>query len=247
MPTKAGSGNSAVAGDDVFIDLQAIHRQFLEEANPLATRLGRIMDKYEKLYQRFNKVVTISDGYQSQLMELKVRLEITSHTDMLTGLANRRELMARLDSEKNRSDRYGAVFSVIIGDIDYFKSVNDRFGHLVGDIVLKVVAETLQSFIRVGDCCGRWGGEEFMIILPETCLDSACLVADKLLSGIRDAKIVWEGEPISVTMSFGVGVFTQCSGIDQLISQVDDALYAAKARGRNTVQIAQGQQSGNCQ
>jgi len=229
------------SGDDVLLEMKAMLRQCLDEGNSLAPGLKRITERYGKLLKRFNKVVSISDSYQSQLMELKARLEVVARTDLLTGLANRREIMNRLESERYRAERYGTIFSLLIGDLDHFKSINDSFGHLAGDMTLKMVSETLQSILRVGDCCGRWGGEEFMIILPETDLQKACLVAAKLISGISEAKIYWERETISVSMSFGVGSYTLGLSIDEYIKQVDDALYAAKAGGRNCFQLVQGQ------
>lgn len=160
-------------------------------------------------------------------------LQYAASTDALTGLVNRRELISQFNAEKSKSERHGTPFSIIIADIDHFKMVNDTFGHIAGDRILKGVAHTLKSAVRVEDICGRWGGEEFLLILPETDLQAAAAVAEKLLSAVRNLDTIWEGKHISVTISMGVGQFSPGLDMDQCIHQVDEALYRAKTNGRN--------------
>ena len=169
------------------------------------------------------------------LIRQKVELEYMARTDLLTGLANRWEMATRLDAEKSRSERHGKIFSMLIADIDHFKRVNDSYGHVAGDRVIQAIADTLGSSIRHEDTCGRWGGEEFLILLPETGLQKAKSVAEKIVETIRTTKTDWEGQSIGVTASMGYGEFTPGMSIDDFVRQVDDALYGAKAAGRDRV------------
>ena len=199
-----------------------------------------LAESYCSLLHKLDKTVSISDRYQAQLRDLNSRLEVTASTDLLTGLWNRRKIMAQLEAEQSRAERHGTTFSLLIVDLDHFKLVNDRFGHLAGDRLLKAVADTLLGNLRVEDCCGRWGGEEFMIVLPETGLQDACQVAEKLIAGVRLLEVPWEGRQISVTMSVGVGGFTRGRSLDDCIKLVDDALFVAKKDGRDRYFAVEG-------
>jgi diguanylate cyclase (GGDEF)-like protein len=165
-------------------------------------------------------------------------LQCAARTDHLTGIANRWEIMDRFNSEKGRAERHGTPLSIIIADIDHFKSVNDTFGHNAGDWVLRSVANAISSSIRVEDACGRWGGEEFLLLLPDTNLDAAARVAEKLRQAVSELSIPWEGESIAVTMSMGVGQFRPGMTLDECIQPADHALYRAKTGGRNRVELA---------
>lgn len=224
--------------DAALVEMRRLQSRVVAEGNPLAPELEQIISRYDKLLRRFAKTMSISDGYQSQLMDFKARLEVVARTDLLTGLANRWEIMARLEAEQSRTTRYGTTFSLLICDLDYFKEINDTYGHCAGDKVLKAIADSLRGALRSEDFCGRWGGEEFLIMLPETGREQAGLVAEKLLAAVRSVRIPWEEQAISVTMSAGVGEFRQGLSIDQCIKQVDDALYAAKNSGRDRFLLA---------
>lgn len=219
--------------DDALREMRALLRQRAADGEPLPAEVELFAERYGKLSRRFHKIVTISDSYQSQLMELKARMELVARTDLLTGLANRWETMARLEAEKSRSERYGTLFSVLIADIDFFKRINDSHGHQAGDRVLRLLAETLRANLRNEDVCGRWGGEEFLLVLPETDRSHAALVAEKLLARVRAMGVQWEGCPIPVTMSVGYGACAPGTPLDDFLLRVDDALYAAKAGGRD--------------
>ncbi|RBQ26644.1 MULTISPECIES: GGDEF domain-containing protein [Arcobacteraceae] len=159
-----------------------------------------------------------------------------SITDKLTGLYNRVKLDKVLQENIDRALRYNTIFSIILIDIDFFKKINDNFGHQVGDDVLKEVAEILKNSIRNVDILGRWGGEEFLIICPETPLTGARELALKLNKAIKEYK--FSTYPNSVTMSIGCSSYKQ--GVltyDEIISNADKALYVAKAGGRDRVEI----------
>jgi two-component system, cell cycle response regulator len=160
-------------------------------------------------------------------------LHYAAMTDPLTGLINRRELIRQFQAEKSKFERHGAPFSVIMADIDHFKAVNDHHGHNAGDRILKGVAHAIKSSVRVEDICGRWGGEEFLLILPETDLSAASSVAGKLLLAVRNLETVWEKKNIPVTISLGVNQFVRGMDMEACIGRADEALYRAKAGGRN--------------
>jgi len=161
-------------------------------------------------------------------------------TDELTGLANRRHFFERLDEEVDRASRYGSELSMIMVDIDHFKDVNDTYGHPVGDIVLAEVARLLSANIRTSDIIGRYGGEEFGILIPALNATEAAQAAEKLRVVIEVNDIALEGPPINVTASFGVADLKSVEGEgadlkNSLIKAADESLYRAKADGRNQV------------
>ena len=154
-----------------------------------------------------------------------------AHTDALTNLTNRRAMQLRLESELDRARRYNRPFALLLADLDHFKQVNDTYGHSVGDQVLREVAGRLALHLRESDSLARWGGEEFLILAPETDLHQAQLLAQRLLEAIREAPI--SGVP--VTLSLGAACYRQGDSIAALLSRADEALYRAKASGRNQV------------
>ena len=170
---------------------------------------------------------------QQELLEKNRQLEILSITDRLTGLYNRHKLDALLQSELARCQRYGGVFSLILLDVDHFKAVNDRFGHPVGDCVLRDIARKLEENKRGADTLGRWGGEEFMLISPDTALDGALQFAEKLREAVEKHCDPTAG---GVTASFGVASFRDGDSLKDLVARADQALYRSKHMGRNRVE-----------
>lgn len=229
----------AAPEDETLLEMQQLLQRISSSGDPLTPEVDKIISRYAKLLRRFNKIVSISDSYQSQLQDLNMRLELMVRTDILTGLANRMEMLNQLEIEQKRSERHNKTFSLILGDLDHFKQVNDTYGHLAGDRVLRQVATQFRNNLRTEDVCARWGGEEFMILLPETPLDQAVTVAEKLAASVREKEITWDQQIIQVTISCGVGEFQagrSTGSIDEFIQQVDNALYAAKHAGRNRVE-----------
>jgi len=145
-------------------------------------------------------------------------------------------MLNQLQIEQKRSERHGKTFALLLGDLDFFKQVNDTHGHLAGDRVLRQISSRLREQLRTEDVCARWGGEEFMILLPETNLEQAQAVGEKLAAVVREQPIDWKQQSIAITMSFGVGAYPAAgSSIDTFIQQVDNALYRAKRMGRDRV------------
>ncbi|MFA5215215.1 PAS domain-containing protein [Sulfuricurvum sp.] len=166
--------------------------------------------------------------------QIEEEIKRLATTDTLTGIANRREFNTQLEKEIERSKRYSTPLSLIMYDIDYFKRVNDTFGHDAGDAVLQTLTTLVKSNIRTVDIVARWGGEEFMILMPQSNASTAAEAAEKLRQKIVEHPF----EPVGkLTVSFGVTPFEPQDDLDGLIKRVDDALYQAKEHGRNRVEI----------
>ena len=171
---------------------------------------------------------------QDQLRDRNIELDAMSRTDALTGLPNRRETHERMVAAASTGRRQGQPTSVLMIDIDHFKSINDAHGHQGGDIVLRAVAALLEAACRAEDSAGRWGGEEFVVIAPLTGSEGAAQLAERIRRDIGEARLrPGEGPPITVTVS--VGVATGDGDVESLLAEADAALYAAKRAGRNRV------------
>lgn len=179
-----------------------------------------------------------ADVTERKLLEEEIARQ--AQTDYLTGVFNRRYFMAQGSAEIERARRYGSALSILMLDIDFFKRINDRYGHSTGDAVLRKLTEVCQFALRSLDVFGRLGGEEFAILLPETDQVAALDVAERLRLIVADARVPIEGaQAVSFTVSIGVSSMLPTSGgIDDLLNAADKALYAAKNAGRNAVRAA---------
>jgi len=183
---------------------------------------------------------------QDELKEANARLEALATTDALTGLYNRRYLDTVLFSELRRTLRYKAPLSIILIDLDRFKLVNDSFGHAVGDAVLRNVAESITKQARATDVTARYGGEEIVMVLPNTDARGAGELAERLRQSIAELTHEHAGVSVKVTASFGIATYTAAGSLnpDDLLRQADEALYQAKHAGRNRVAVYQGAPEG---
>ena len=225
-----------------FKNKEGEYRYLLERSVPRLEKSGAFMGliastvditslkKAEKLLLQTNEDLEVEvEKRTEELRNLML-------TDTLTNTKNRRFLMEALDNETKRSERYGSNLSTIFIDIDHFKKVNDDFGHLVGDKVLIQVAKIMSEKLRSCDQLCRYGGEEFVILLPESDLACAKLIADRILSAIRSTVIPELDK--SVTVSAGIGQWQKGENGQDLLDRCDQALYVAKDSGRDQFQLA---------
>jgi len=175
---------------------------------------------------------------QEELVAARESMRHAATHDNLTGLMNRGEIVAMLQRELERARREHKPVSIILGDIDHFKNVNDTLGHLFGDEALREIGRRLREQLRVYDGVGRYGGEEFLLILPNCDLANALLRADGLREFIASTPVVCSGVERLITMSMGVAV-SECDGenkLEALLNHADAGLYQAKENGRNRVE-----------
>jgi diguanylate cyclase (GGDEF)-like protein len=154
--------------------------------------------------------------------------------DGLTGLANRRAAVDALHGEAARAERLQTPLSVVLADLDGFKDVNDEYGHAVGDEVLRAFAEVLRETVRESDVAGRWGGEEFLLMLPGADLGGAMRLAERVRMGLA-ARRISSAPDLCVTASFGVAEYSGESNSEELVAAADSALYEAKRAGKDRV------------
>lgn len=179
---------------------------------------------------------------QNELIAARESFRAKASHDSLTGLLNHGEIINTLELELSRAERAGNYVSVIMTDVDFFKKINDKYGHMVGDEVLRLTSDKMQHILRSYDHIGRYGGEEFLIILPECCPECAAGFAERLRICIAKDKIDTSEGMIPVSISLGVASSGKdgTRGAETLIKAADAALYRAKENGRNRVEIALG-------
>jgi two-component system, cell cycle response regulator len=186
-------------------------------------------------------IARVRVAYRSrQMLDLALRrysdLEDLAYRDELTELPNRRGATRQLDVLISRARRHGHQLALLLVDADRFKAINDEHGHAVGDIVLRELAARLRERVRREDVVGRWGGEEFVVALPETTPDGAAAVAESLRAAIAGTPVEADGLALDVTVSIGVAAWTG-QDLDDLVARADTALYGAKTTGRNRVVV----------
>jgi len=187
-------------------------------------QIHELIDAIQEITGAANEVTVVSQAFYA------------NQHDGLTSIYNRHYIEDILSKEFSRSQRYGGLFSLIMMDLEYFKEINDRFGHLAGDTVLRSVTSIIDKMLRDSDTFGRYGGEEFAIILPETPLEHAMLVAKRISTTIAADPIPYEGKAIPITISAGVAQsHSLLRRHEDLIREADTALYQSKKQGRNRV------------
>ena len=204
--------------------------------------LSKPLDR-DELGMRLTSAMRVTDLHRrlafqnGELEKLNRMLFEQSRQDPLTSLGNRLRLREDLQVLQSRTERYGHSYAVVLCDVDFFKAYNDRYGHLAGDDVLRRVAATISSDLRTGDIAYRYGGEEFLVVLPEQDAEAAAAITDRLRQAVEGLGIPHaDGGPGGVlTISAGVAVSTGAGDTDGLLKAADEALYAAKSGGRNRV------------
>ncbi len=186
-----------------------------------------------------------ADRSEAQLRQLSLKYEKLAISDSLTGLLNRRAGTQQLESEVNRCYRNDKPFVIALGDIDDFKVYNDKYGHSCGDEVLRQVANVLLKNTRPYDLISRWGGEEFLIILPDCVLDDAQSSMSDLREKIANHTIQYNEHTLNITMTFGLSEFNESTDIERCLEAADKALYCGKRSGKNRVEVSVLKDSGS--
>lgn len=176
---------------------------------------------------------------QQELLEARMELERRANHDALTGALNRGAVLTEVEAEAARSARQGSTYCLILFDLDFFKRVNDTYGHRAGDMVLREVVRRSKIELRPYDVLGRYGGEEFMVLLPGCELRAGAVVADRLRKALANEAVAIDGRELPVTASFGIVCSSQPHAtLEMLVDSADSALYRAKAGGRNRIELA---------
>lgn len=172
---------------------------------------------------------------EQKLVLYNAKLREASSRDPLTGLYNRRAMLEYLEELIEGTKRHGSWFNVALGDIDFFKKINDGYGHEAGDAVLKHIAELLSTYMKSKGAVARWGGEEFLLVFKEINGEEAAAELEKIRSMIEKSRVSYKGQEIAVTMTFGIDEYSSSYPIDYTISSADKKLYIGKGKGRNRV------------
>jgi diguanylate cyclase len=194
---------------------------------------GLITIRYFNIALSFAALGTLAHFYSKTVSDMEHRLHSMANTDALTGLSNRRHLLEIAAYELARIARTPRPLSIIICDIDHFKVVNDRHGHACGDRVLALVAKTVNSAVRLQDSVSRWGGEEFLVLLPETDLAAAQVISERIRNAVAAQQTSCDSLTLTVTLTLGVGEWLAGERFEDCIARADDALYVGKQSGRN--------------
>jgi diguanylate cyclase (GGDEF)-like protein/PAS domain S-box-containing protein len=225
---RSGAVTESLGTVHDITELKDAELRLAEVNQKLEGHVAELQFSRDHLERQSEDLVALAEELDAE----KKRAEKLSVTDRLTGLNNRLKLDQAFVEELERSRRYGHPLSIVLFDVDHFKSVNDTFGHQVGDEVLVAVAHILQESVRGTDITGRWGGEEFLVICPETPAEGAALLAEKIRAAIEAHAFPQVG---TKTASFGVATLAEDEDIDGITKRADDALYRAKESGRNRV------------
>ena len=235
----------------VGTDTNNFQTEIRRSANRFAAQECTVTDLVQTLLAETRDIRARNSRVEEQL-EANTRLMQTmkrslaearreSATDWLTGLINRRSMDEALRVEADQAAAEGTPFSLVLLDIDHFKSINDRWGHAVGDDVIKLVGNTLNRHIRRADLAARYGGEEFAVLMPGVAIEAAAEVAERIRQTLAEYKFVLRssGKPIErITLSAGVAAYVSGEPVAHLLERSDAALYAAKRAGRNRVEVA---------
>jgi diguanylate cyclase (GGDEF)-like protein len=248
---RAIAGGLVVLLISLIVDvLQVLHVISAPEGIPIIGFAGMFLisasalnGRYEREHRelvalRLDLEQRVSERTQ-ELEDANLRLAEASRTDALTGLPNRRGFLDVVDHELKRSARSGDPCSVVMLDLDHFKEINDRHGHAAGDAVLQAAASRLSGVLRAADVVARWGGEEFIALLPATPTDAAVAVAEKARRSLAASPFQHDGVSETITASFGVATHVHGQSIDVTIAAADRALYRAKEAGRDRVMLAE--------
>lgn len=208
--------------DSLLVNVEQSRTLHHDREQQVASRLKSMVDRIQAMEVE-------ATTFRTHLEEQRKRAMV----DTLTGLPNRAGLQKRLEEEYERWQRYGGQLLMVVLDVDHFKRVNDQFGHLSGDKVLRLIAQQLSRRLRKSDFIGRFGGEEFVILMPGTSIEKAAIVLEELRAGIEDSPFHFKNERVTITISIGYTDFRDDDTLEQVFERADQAMYRAKDDGRN--------------
>jgi diguanylate cyclase (GGDEF)-like protein len=223
--------------NDMLIDLAHFETVRLAPLGFVAILVSMAVSLANRFTTMFGTLETEVAQRTAELSDANEQLAEAARVDHLTGLLNRRGFAEEVEAERQRASRKGTGFAVVLADVDHFKNFNDRHGHACGDHVLKRVSAILQERIRDVDRIARWGGEEFILLLPETDVEGAATLAEKLREAVADNVFEFGDERLGLTMTFGIASHRKGERLEACVARADTALYHGKERGRNKVMI----------
>jgi len=224
-------GIISLDGKVLYSTLDFLNREYFEKYIR-GKSYTKIENKYWVIKSGDKYIIDEFDGIEKLIEDI----ERNALIDPLTGCVNKKEIEYLLEEFLKNYLRYNTPLSVLMLDIDFFKKVNDTYGHLAGDFVLKKVSSIIRNLIRESDVCGRFGGEEFIILAPNTKLSGALRLAERIRETIKNKEFEFENKKIKVSISIGITSASKNDSIYSLIERADAALYDAKHKGRNRVE-----------
>ncbi|MBA3598766.1 MAG: diguanylate cyclase [Methylibium sp.] len=213
------------------LDALSHHRGAVSPLSPA----GLMTVRWINIVIVFSMFVSLAYFYRGTILRAEKRLHLMATRDPLTGLANRQHFQSLAEHEVTRSRRSGEPVALVMADVDFFKRINDRHGHDAGDTVLGHIGDTLLRTVREQDIVARWGGEEFLMLLPNTDAAGARVVAERIRRSVGSFEVAHEGQGIASTLSFGTTTLRPEESLSDALRRVDSALYRSKAEGRNRV------------
>ncbi|MEI7817512.1 MAG: GGDEF domain-containing protein [Desulfuromonadales bacterium] len=230
-PSRSAGGEHSAHFEQICSDLS-------HNSNPLMAEYRRLYEEYAALKHRALLLDKEKNSLKTQLSEMDRSLDLATRIDPMTGLANRRDIMEKMERELSRAERHSRSFSMMLVDLDNFKQLNEKYGYNDGDDVLVEVARVLMSCVRNEDVCARWGGEEFLFLLTETHIEGALTLSRKILDSISMTEFKANHPGIRITASIGLCEYQAGQSIHDCISRADQALRQAKLGGKNRFVIA---------
>ncbi|WP_299200326.1 GGDEF domain-containing protein [uncultured Amphritea sp.] len=248
---------TALLSDGIHHDVQAIQKAMQDSSDlqqlksNVSSQLMNIVksvdlfkqkeeSREKRLHERYLQLQDRLEQMEVQTQQMKVHVETERHkalTDSLTSLPNRAGYDQQITSEFDRWKRYGQAFSIAVADLDLFKRINDSYGHQAGDKVLRLVATILGRQCRSTDFVSRYGGEEFVILMPGTTAEQAVTAVDKIRQAVESSPFNFHGQPVQITLSLGVAQVQPDDTVEVLFGRADKALYEAKRLGRNRIEL----------
>jgi diguanylate cyclase len=232
--------------DRIFVALSKEEQRHYELVITVGKDMGNpLTHEFTRLYELFKRATKQAEDsrreierLKTQLVEMSRSLDLASRIDPMTRLANRRDIMEKIEQEHSRAYRHKRTFSIILVDIDDFKNINDTYGIHIGDDVLVEISCVLRECVRSEDVCSRWGGEEFLFLLPETGIEGALAVAQKINQTVEMTEFKANKPGIRTTVSLGVCSYQPGQTVVDCLNRVEKALHMAKHNGKNRCVVA---------